>query len=194
MTRIFDIDLDVFVTPPAFERGKNDPRLSPDEHAVPSISEIQNILERWRISAETPLRLLENHEEILNAVSELIESGVITLPICWVHIDAHDDFWGHHSRAPDFHNFMYEVVRRKWAGVIAWIYPDGCYQFPAYILDQAKQEIAFSGFRVPVRFETLDEFRPFKGPDIAFLTRSPAFTPPTADLIYDYIRAHTKTI
>lgn len=194
MTRIFDIDLDVFVTPPAFGRRKDDPRLSLEECQVPSLSEIQSTMDRWKITRETPLRLLEHHDEILDAVSALIESGDIQLPICWIHIDAHDDFWGHYSKPPDFHNFMYEVVRRKWAEVIAWIYPQGFYQFPDYILDSAKQEITFANHHVPVRFETIDKFEPARGPDLAFLTRSPAFTPSSADEIYEYFRQNTKQI
>lgn len=186
---ILDIDLDAFVQPPVIAVRANDPRPADDDYTVLSNDQVTGLLhDRWKVTKDTPLVLLHDHQEILVAVEKLAAQGLLTPPFIWVHVDAHDDLYGHYSRPISCENFMYEVVRRRWAARILWLYPpENAGGPPDYIYDHNRFEIVFEGFRVPFRVEPLAGVALPQAPDYAFLCRSPQFTPPKADALYDYI-------
>ncbi len=188
--RILDIDLDVFVSPKIINREENGIRPCDDGYEIPSEEEVTSLVtEKWQINSNTPIHLLERHVEIIECVESLIRSGELTPPFKWFHIDAHDDFFGHHGRPVNSENFMFEIIRRGWCDVICWIYPDGEFEFQREILSFDFKEIRFDGYRARVLFEELSKFRLGVPPDFAFLTRSPEFSPAKADRLYDLIAA-----
>lgn len=188
---ILDLDLDAFVQPPVISRRKGDPRPQDDAHTLYAAAEVTGLLcERWQVRPETPLVLLEDHDEILEAVSKLIGQGRLQPPFHWVHVDAHDDFYGHYSRPTTCANFMYEVIRRGWPSTITWSYPpDYAGGPPDYIYDQNRLQIVFDRFRIPIWLEPMAKLKLKAPPDFAFLCRSSEFSPAKADALYDHIAA-----
>lgn len=186
--RILDIDLDVFVSPRIICRKEGSRRPPDSEHEIPSDDEVHRLItENWRIDSNTPINCLEWHVEIIKRVEHFISTGDLTPPFKWFHIDAHDDFYGFHSRPVSSENFMFELIRRGWCEEVCWIHPDGGFDFPSAILDQNTNDIYFDGYRVPVIFMPLSKFRLGVAADFAFLTRSPEFSPSKADRLYELI-------
>lgn len=189
---ILDIDLDAFVQPPVIAQKKGAPRPPDADHTLYTNEEVTRLLrQKWNVRPETPLALLEDHDEILAPIETLIDQGLLRPPFIWVHIDAHDDFYGHYSRPVTCANFMYEVIRRGWASRILWLYPpDNAGGPPDYIYDGNALELFFQQFRVPFRVGPMAGPKLRLKPAHAFLCRSPEFSPANADALYDHIAAH----
>lgn len=183
-SRILDIDIDVFVDPIIRSRSADSGRPNDDDHTIPEIERVSAIArDCWRIESNTPISLQENHDEIIASLHSLINRGIISPPFVWIHIDAHDDFFGFHSYPMNEGNFMFELVRLGWCNVIAWIYPNkDAFELP-YYYNSKTQQIEFGEHKIPYRFYSLDEFnsKEKRPPDFCFLTKSPKFSPPKAD-------------
>lgn len=184
-----DLDLDTFVTPVAYNRREEDPRLSSEDYSVWEASDAERFLkEQCLLDGISLGKSSEHHVAVLDVVSQRIDEGILVPPFDWVHVDAHDDFWGHFSKPPNSGNFLYECIRREWIRELTMVFPPGVFDFSEYILSQDYNHIQFEGYSVPVRFTDTDQLQLEKRPDYVFLARSPAFTPSDADKLYDYIR------
>lgn len=185
---VLDIDLDAFVQPAVVNQREGDPRPDDDKHTVSSADEVSQYFHKWLVTPKTPLLCCEHHDGVIDLVAALIGNGVLIPPLRWVHIDAHDDLYGHYSRKTTSANFMYEVIRRKWPSEIVWAYPPDHDQGPpGYVFDWRSREICFEGYRVPFLAFPLAELTLPEAPSFAFLCRSPSFSPPKADALFDYI-------
>ncbi|MBI5425737.1 MAG: hypothetical protein HZA32_16805 [Opitutae bacterium] len=185
---VLDIDLDAFVQPAVANRREGDPRPDDGDHTVSSVGEVSEYLHKWHVTPKTPLLRCELHDGVLAPVAALIGNGVLSPPLRWVHVDAHDDLYGHYSRKTTSANFMYEVIRRKWPSEIVWAYPPNHDQGPpGYVFDWRTREICFEDYRAPFRAVPLAELTLPDAPAFAFLCRSPSFSPPKADALFDYI-------
>lgn len=184
-----DIDLDTFVIPVANNRRERDPRLSSDEYSVWRTAEVERFLrEQCLLDGTSPGHSSEHHIEVLDVVSGRIARGILRPPFDWIHVDAHDDFWGHYSMTPNSGNFLYECVRRGWIRELTMVFPPDVFDFPAYILSADQTHIQFDGHSIPIRFNDTNRLKLTSRPDYVFLARSPAFTPSDADDLYNHIR------
>ena len=133
-------------------------------------------------------RASDQHVDILDVVSGLIAAGTLAPPFNWIHVDAHDDFWGHFSGPIYSGNFLYECIRRGWIQELTMVFPSDVWNFPDYILSADLKHIQFGAHSVPIQFRNAVDFKLNKKPDFVFLARSPAYTPAEADELYLHIQ------
>lgn len=187
---LLDIDLDAFVSPAVCGREVGAPRPLDSDHEIPTLDEVRAIaLEKWKIRQNTPITLLEQHHTIIAKVEARLSIGDLIIPLRWFHVDAHDDFSGHSDGRLNPGNFMFEVVRRGWCSQLTWIVRDGCFIDgpPINLVRDSLNRVAFGNYSVPWGEEMMDRFNLSEPPDWVFLCRSPEFTPPKADSIYQLI-------
>ena len=113
---------------------------------------------------------------------------MLTPPFHWIHVDAHDDFWGHYSKPSHSGNFLYECIRRGWIASLTMVFSLSEFDFPAYVLRHDPLRVEFETFSVPLSFSDTKSYSQNAPPDFVFLARSPAYTPQSADVIYDHVR------
>jgi hypothetical protein len=92
MTRILDLDLDIFVTP--INQIHSDRRLSDDEYNVLPLDQVHHFLTKCCgliEQAPTPGKVFEEHDELFGHLKCLIDSGALRPPFELVHVDAHAD-------------------------------------------------------------------------------------------------------
>jgi len=187
---ILDIDLDAFVSPVVHFRNDCDERPSNNGHRVASEKIVGDFLKRQCCLNPTICGVaVEHHVGVLDKVAALIERGQLSPPFTWVHVDAHDDLWGHYSRPPNSGNFLYHCIRRSWLKKLIMVFPVGEFDFPAYVLCESPLSVAFDRYSVPLEFSDIATYEAKASPDFVLLARSPAFTPPEADSLYGFIRS-----
>jgi hypothetical protein len=184
-----DLDLDTFVRPVAYNRRDEDPRLSTEDYSVWDTADTERFLrERCLLDGTSPGYSSDHHVAILDVISGCIAKGILVPPFDWIHVDAHDDFWGHFSKPPNSGNFLYECIRRAWIRELTMVFPPDVFDFPAYILSADQSHIQFEGHSVPVHFSDTKSLQLTSRPDYVFFARSPAFTPIDADNLYNHVR------
>lgn len=187
---ILDLDLDAFVLPVVHWKVDNDPRPSDNDHEVASQEWVHEFLHaRCRLDGSQKGAAREHHLEALAVIAHQIEIGALTPPFSWVHIDAHDDFWGHFSKPPNSGNFLYHCIKRKWISDLTMVFPPNVFDFPNYILRENPLRVEFEGNSVPLEFSDTNTYQLNHAPHFVFLARSPAFTPPKADALFNSIQA-----
>lgn len=186
---LLDLDLDTFVSPVAHNRRDNDPRLSSDDYMVWETADAERFLRgQCLLDSTVTGKSSEHHVMVLDVVSSCISANILVPPFDWVHIDAHDDFWGHFSKPSNSGNFLYECIRRGWIRELTMVFPPNIFDFPDYILSDDMKRVEFEGHSVPVHFSDTNRLQLTNRPDYVFFARSPAFTPIDADDLYNHIR------
>jgi hypothetical protein len=92
MTRILDVDLDIFVTP--ISQFHSDTRLRDEEYDVVDIETVKRFMEvqcGLCVGAPKPGGVFEEHDELFSAIKSFVQEGRIQTPIDLVHVDAHAD-------------------------------------------------------------------------------------------------------
>jgi len=190
---ILDIDLDVFVSPAVHCRNDTDPRPSDTDFTVDHESSVSTFLvQQCLVKRDVPGVAFEHHVEVLDKISEAIQKQQLVPPFYWVHVDAHDDFWGHYSKPPNSGNYLYHCIKRNWIEKLVMVFPIGEFSFPDYVLSP-DSKIEFEQHSVPVTFSDVESYQAIRPPDFVVLARSPAFTPPKADTLFNSIREHFKS-
>ncbi len=90
--RVLDIDLDIFVTP--INGIHSNSRLLDDDHSLMLPNEIDNfLLNKCGLSSASPKpgAVFEEHDQMFDAIRELVESNRLVAPFELFHVDAHAD-------------------------------------------------------------------------------------------------------
>ncbi len=94
--RVLDMDLDFFFDDVAYYRKSSGDRLTEDYHPWDEAAVRQFLEDRCGLCRTRPVpgKLMTHHHEAFLVRSELIQSGVLTIPFDVVHVDAHADLGG----------------------------------------------------------------------------------------------------
>ena len=192
---IFDIDLDFFVTP-TFRGGNSDqdPRL-PDADFNPDTPEqvLHFMTHGLGLDPEhqTPGTVVTHHQEVYYIWEDLVKRGKLTPKFSVVHIDAHDDMFGH-VKNPKITsgNYLIHAARQDWLAHIAFVQPCGLNEIP-YVADDYKHLIV-DGHKLEFSIANKKDMNWSEGeinlkPDYLFLTQSPGYTPESADSLMPVI-------
>jgi hypothetical protein len=191
---VLDFDLDFIVRPIR--------RSAPDKKTRYDIPEITIWPEHdFRIFLEgrphfskcekIPGRACEHHKEVFFHTRSLIADGVLVPPIELVHIDAHDDVVGCSDAGPvGSADFLLHMIGQDWLGQIDFVLPEGEDVFRKCLMHDNPLRIEFGAHRCPVHYFEPAAYQLPRKPDFVFLTRSPDFTPPAADPLFDLARSY----
>lgn len=199
---ILDLDIDLFLNKIANHRSDQDPRLDPSEFVVDSEDLVGGLLRgQCQLSNEAPVpgALFDHHVEVFWHTKRMVESGLWTPPFTWIHADAHDDLNGPFdpARDPNSGNFMLYLLNEGWIREFILVrHPDD--RSVSYHKSHPTR-IEINGRSAPYRQylkvisgeEDALIYKPFqmnRPPDFLFVVRSPAFTPPSSDAVFDYCR------
>ncbi|WP_320043787.1 hypothetical protein [uncultured Desulfobacter sp.] len=188
MTLILDIDFDAFVNPVARNLEENGERLSDDQYNVDDRESIYSFLEEnLFMKSWVNVAPLTNHIEVLGKINAFIENGLLSPPFDWVHVDAHDDLYGHWDMPSNSGNFLYQLFLNEIIAKFTFVYRENAWDFPDYILNENEDHtyrLEINGLVTPVEFGHVYEYVLPKQPDFIMLTQSPSFTPESIDEIY----------
>lgn len=193
MQVILDIDLDVFICPVARSRRDDSPRLDDSKYFLDSRQLCLAILTRsLRIQEARFGCVLETHVEAIPAIENAIKSGKLSPPFHWIHVDAHDDLYGHPDSPPNSGNFLYTCFRKGWIGEFTYVYRDGHLEIP-HTTDDFKH-IDLFGKLFPLKLCEICAYECKTPADFVMWIHSKAFTPETADGLFYEVAEIVKTL
>lgn len=186
---ILDLDLDAFVSPVATNRSVGAGRLADSLYEVEGWDEVRRFLtENCRVASPSPSAAVEHHDEVIAVLEREIQQSSLTPPFRWIHVDPHDDVGNAcQDEILNSGNFLCECVRRNWIAELMLVQPT--VQFPRMLAERRGGAHFWKGTQIPLVFKTKLELRLNAPPDYVLLARSPDFTPPGADELYDRIRS-----
>ncbi|MEQ9408746.1 MAG: UPF0489 family protein [Fuerstiella sp.] len=243
MTRVLDIDLDVFVTP--IHNIHADSRIDDDACNICPETDVKRFLENdCGLSRDNPMpgMIFEEHDEMFNGIKALVETGHLSSPFELVHVDAHADLGAGQWKPYEylFTDLMHAepekrqdptrgenglnrgtvllfLIACEWINKLHYVHhaDDGKDFSEVFLEYESATDESF--FQIPrCTKQQFDRWKPpftnvldlrkewelgprisfevtplqtFSGPgfDFVFLTRSPGFTPPKADRLFDLI-------
>ena len=193
---IVDIDLDYFVEPIVTGKGCGPGRPSSKEYTVRDGAGVRELLERrCRLSSDStvPGIVCEHHDEVYHHLDRLIEGGRLVPPFVFFHVDAHDDLGEYHGTSKVTPaNFLMHCIRRDWIDRLVLLLPESERKGPIPYVKFDPPRIEFDSHRCRLNLIAEEQTDLRVAPHFLFLTRSPDFTPPTADPVYDLIRTYIQ--
>lgn len=92
MQRVLDLDLDAFIYGRAHFRGRDDPRLDPDEYRSWNSKKLDEFLSnQCLLDGPLPGLAVDHHAEVFYAWRDAIEAGILKEKFEVTHVDAHSD-------------------------------------------------------------------------------------------------------
>jgi len=193
---ILDFDLDFIVRP--IRRGTADHEARYNAGNVTFWNEQVFRLfleERLHLSQSQKIQgiVCEHHKEVFFHTQSLIKSGRLVPPLYWVHVDAHDDISGCSDNGEvSSADFLLHLIGQNWLHHIDFVLPDGEDKPPECLIRRNPLRIEFEKHCCPITFLDEREFSLKAKPDFVFLTRSPDFTPPAADFLFNLAKNYIK--
>jgi hypothetical protein len=133
----------------------------------------------------------EHHKEVFFCTRSLIESGVLVPPFHWIHVDAHDDVVGcSDGDEVSSADFLLHLIGQNWLSQLDFVLPKGEEAFRQCLMRWDPLRIEFDGHRCEIDFLDPNTFALNKAPNFVFLSRSPDFTPPAADPLFELAKTY----
>jgi hypothetical protein len=191
---VLDFDLDFIVRPIRQAPPDKTPRYDIPEITIwPEHKFCTFLEERLHLSKseKVPGRACEHHKEVFYQTRALIAAGVLVPPLELVHIDAHDDIVGCSDAGPmSSADFLLHMIAKEWLAKIDFVLPEGEDFFRFCLMRENPLRIEFGSHQCPIHYSEPASYQLPRKPDFVFLTRSPDFTPPAADPLFDLAKTY----
>jgi len=193
---ILDFDLDFIVRP--IRRGAADQksRYSGPKVSIWSKTKFRSLIEkRLSLSRGIPSfgQACDYYVEVLDHTKQFIAAGVLIPPFTWVHIDAHDDITGcSDALQATSANFLLHLIGLDWISHLDFVLPRGEDCPPDCLVKWDPLRIEFNVHKCSIGYHDEHSYRSLRRPDFVFVTKSPDFTPASADPLFELLKKYLK--